>query len=106
MTLEIDCTMRTKQKSTLSVESLCRTRVWMLGPTLVPSVNSLVRTAIVTWKLQSLAATACEVHWETQYGPLALMHGKAHHAHAFALLGEFAFVPILLLFMYQVVSFD
>ena len=45
----------------------------MLGPTLVPSVNSIVRTVIVTRKLQSLAATAaaCEVHWETQYGPRA-----------------------------------
>ena len=42
MTLEIDCTTRTKQKSTLSVESLYRTRVRMLGPTLVPTVNSTV----------------------------------------------------------------
>ena len=57
----------------------------MLGPTLVPSVNSIVRTDIVTWMLQSLAATAAarEVHWETQYGPLAHLHGEAHHAHAF-----------------------
>ena len=71
MTSEIDCTTRTKQKSTLSVDTLYRTRVRMLGPTLVPSVNSIVRTVIVTRKLQSLAATAaaCEVHWETQYGP-------------------------------------
>ena len=63
MTLEIDCTTRTKQKSTLSVETLYRTRVRMLGPTLVPSDNSIVRTVIVTRKLQSLAATAaaCEV---------------------------------------------
>ena len=71
MTLEIDCTTRTKQKSTLSVKTLNRTRVRMLGPTLVPSVNSIVCTVTVTWKLQSLAATAAarEVHWETQYGP-------------------------------------
>ena len=73
MTLEIDCTTRTKQRSTLSVENLYRTRVRMLGPTLVPSVNSIVRTVIDTRKLQSLAATAAsrEMHWETQYGPLA-----------------------------------
>ena len=58
MTSEIDCTTRTKQKSTLSVDTLYRTRVRMLGPTLVPSVNSIVRTVIVTRKLQSLAATA------------------------------------------------
>ena len=72
MTLEIDCTMRAKQKSTLSVKTLYRTRVRMLGPTLVPSVNSIVCTVTVTWKLQSLAATAAaarEVHWETQYAP-------------------------------------
>ena len=51
MTLEIDCTTRTKQKSTLSVDTLYRTRVRMLGPTLVPSDNSIVRTVIVTRKL-------------------------------------------------------
>ena len=79
MTSEIDCTTRTKQKSTLSVDTLYRTRVRMLGPTLVPSVNSIVRTVIVTRKLQSLAATAaaCEVHWETQYGPLAHVRGDS-----------------------------
>ena len=64
MTLEIDCTTRTEQKSTLSVETLYRTRVQKLVPTLVPSVNSIVRTVTVTWKLQSLAASAAarEVH--------------------------------------------
>ena len=74
----VDAT-RTKQKSTLSVDTLYRTRVRMLGPTLVPSVNSIVRTVIVTRKLQSLAATAaaCEVHWETQYGPLAHVRGDS-----------------------------
>ena len=79
MTSEIDCTTRTKQKSTLSVDTLYRTRVRMLGPTLVPSVNSIVRTVIATRKLQSLAATAaaCEVHWETQYGPLAHVRGDS-----------------------------
>ena len=51
MTSEIDCTTRTKQKSTLSVDTLYRTQVRMLGPTLVPSVNSTVRTVIVTRKL-------------------------------------------------------
>ena len=46
----------------------------MLGQTLVPaSVNSIVRTVIVTWKrVQNIAATACEVHWET--GPLRAAH--------------------------------
>ena len=69
MTSEISIvTTRTKQKSTLSVDTLYRTRVRMLGPTLVPSVNSIVRTVIVTRKLQSLAATA-EVHWETHVRP-------------------------------------
>ena len=89
-TLEIDCTMRTKQKSTLSVENLCQTRVRMLRPMLVPSVNSLVHTVIGTWKLRSLAA-AREVHWETQYGPLAQVHDSP--CHAFAILREFAFIP-------------
>ena len=85
MTLEIDCTTRMKQICTLSVETLYRTRVRKLGPMLVPSVNSIVRIVTVTWKLQSLAATAAarEVHWETQYDPLAHVHGEAHHAHAF-----------------------
>ena len=65
-------TTRTKQKSTLSASSDARTDV-------VPSVNSIVRTVIVTRKLQSLAATAaaCEVHWETQYGPLAHVRGDS-----------------------------
>ena len=71
MTLEIGCTTHTKQKSTLFVKTLCRMRVQMLGPTLVPSVNSIVRIVIVTWKLQSLSAAACEVHWETQYSSRA-----------------------------------
>ena len=93
MTSEIDCTTRTKQKSTLSVDTLYRTRVRMLGPTLVPSVNSIVRTIIVTWKLQSLAATAAvrEVHWETQYGTLAHVRGT-HHGHVFAIKGVRGFV--------------
>ena len=94
MTSEIDCTTRTKQKSTLSVDTLYRTRVRMLGPTLVPSVNSIVRTVIATRKLQSLAATAaaCEVHWETQYGPLAHVRGDSSWA-MFSQYWEYARVP-------------
>ena len=66
----------------------------MLGPTLVPSVNSIVRTVIVTRKLQSLAATAaaCEVHWETQYGPLAHVRGGLVMA-MFSQYWEYARVP-------------
>ena len=40
----------------------------MLGPTLVPSVNSIVRTIWLSGR--ATAAAACEVQ-ETQYGPLA-----------------------------------
>ena len=40
-------------ESTLSVETLCRTQVQMLGPTLVPSVSSIVRTVIVTSEKRS-----------------------------------------------------
>ena len=40
-------------ESTLSVETLSWTQVQMLGPTLVPSVSSIVRTVIVTSEKRS-----------------------------------------------------
>ena len=63
MTLEIDCTTRTKQKSTLSVETLYRTRVRILGPTLVPSDNSIVRTVYsYSEALEPSSKCSIEVH--------------------------------------------
>ena len=66
MTLEIDCTTRTKQKSIVHRNSLSdASSDAHQTDTCTKSVISIVRTVRVIWKL---AATACEVHWKT--GPV------------------------------------
>ena len=81
MTLEIDCTTRTKQKSTLSVESLYQTRVWMLGPTLDCQQHSMHRYSYLE-EQQQQQHVRCTGRPSKTYLPTCVW---THHGHAFTM---------------------
>ena len=89
MTLEIDCTTRTKQKSTLSItESLYQMQVQMLGPTLDCQQRSTHHYSYLEEQQQQQHAR-CTGRPSKAYSPTCVW---THLGHAFTMLGVRGFV--------------